>query len=51
MPGKKQDAYLKRWRDRRKEMARMRDQGLTLAEIGKRYGITYQAVQSALRGR
>jgi DNA-binding transcriptional regulator LsrR (DeoR family) len=30
------------------EMARLRDQGLTLAEIGNRLGVTRQAVHDAL---
>ncbi len=30
------------------EMARLRDQGLTLAEIGQRLGVTRQAVHDAL---
>jgi transcriptional regulator with XRE-family HTH domain len=33
---------------RRKEMVRLRAQGLSLAEIGRRLGVTRQCVQSAL---
>jgi transposase len=36
---------------RKAEMLRMRDEGKTLAEIGKRYSITHQAVSLALGGK
>ncbi len=41
--GRKPDA------GRRKRMARLRARGLTLAEIGRRFGVTRQCVQGALR--
>jgi general stress protein YciG len=43
--GRRSPATLARWA----EMARLWAKGLTLAEIGERYGITRQAVQLALR--
>jgi hypothetical protein len=34
---------------RHAEMARLRDQGLTLAEVGQRLGVSRQCVQATLR--
>ena len=41
--------YLDRCRARRAEMQKLRDKGWTLKMIGDKYGVKYQAVQSALR--
>lgn len=41
--------YIEKARARRLEMAKLYKQGWTLAKIGEKFGVTYQAVQSALR--
>ena len=41
--------YLAKCRAKRLEMAKLRNAGWTLKEIGDKFGLRYQAVQSALK--